>query len=91
MGWNTWNKFGCNINEDLIKTSADRIVELGLAQLGYKYVNIDDCWMLKDRDAQGHFIPDPQTFPSGMKALGDYIHDKGLKYGIYSSAGNMTC
>ena len=91
MGWNTWNKFACNITEDLIKKSADRMVELGLDKLGYKYVNIDDCWMLKERDAQGHMIPDPEAFPSGMKDLGDYIHSQGLKYGIYSSAGIYTC
>lgn len=91
MGWNTWNKFACNITEDLIKRSADKIVELGLDKLGYNYVNIDDCWMLEQRDANGHMVPDPVAFPSGMKSLGDYIHNKGLKYGIYSSAGNMTC
>lgn len=91
MGWNTWNKFGCGINETLIMRSADKIVELGLDKLGYKYVNIDDCWMLKERDSQGHIQPDPETFPNGMKALGDYIHSKSLLYGIYSSAGNLTC
>ena len=91
MGWNTWNKFACTINEDLIKGSADRLVELGLNKLGYKFVNIDDCWMLADRDANGHMIPDPVAFPSGMKALGDYIHSLGLNYGIYSSAGTLTC
>lgn len=59
--------------------------------MGYIYLNIDDCWMLSDRTPDGHFIPDPRTFPSGMRNLGDYIHSKGLKYGIYSSAGNLTC
>lgn len=91
MGWNTWNKFDCGINEDLIKRSADKILELGLDKLGYKYVNIDDCWNLKERDSLGHMQADPQAFPSGMKAMGDYIHSKGLKFGIYSSAGQYTC
>lgn len=91
MGWNSWNKFACDISETLIKQTADKIVALGLDKLGYEYVNIDDCWMLTDRDAQGHMVPDPETFPSGMKAVGDYIHSLGLKYGIYSSAGNYTC
>ena len=91
MGWNTWNKFQCGINEDLIKESADLIVKLGLADLGYKYVNVDDCWMTENRTKDGHFEVDPVAFPSGMKALGDYIHSLGLLYGIYSSAGSMTC
>ena len=67
------------------------MISLGLTKLGYEYLNIDDCWMLKERDAQGHMIPDPTTFPSGMKALGDYLHSKGLRFGVYSSAGNYTC
>jgi alpha-galactosidase len=91
MGWNTWNKFACGINEELIRRSADKIVDLGLAKLGYNYVNIDDCWNLKERDANGHIQADPAAFPSGMKAMGDYIHGKGLKFGIYSSAGTLTC
>mmetsp|Transcript_17236 Transcript_17236/g.16447 ORF Transcript_17236/g.16447 Transcript_17236/m.16447 type:complete len:106 (+) Transcript_17236:75-392(+) len=91
MGWNTWNKFGCDIKEDLIKDSADFIIKLGLDKLGYKYVNIDDCWMLEERTEDGHFIVDPVAFPSGMKALGEYIHSKGLYFGIYSSAGDFTC
>jgi alpha-galactosidase len=91
MGWNSWNKFACNVSESLIRQTADKIIDLGLDKLGYEYVNIDDCWMLTERDAQGHMIPDPQTFPSGMRALGDYIHSKGLKFGVYSSAGNYTC
>ena len=75
----------------MIKASADLIVNLGLADLGYKYVNVDDCWMQADRTEDGHFIIDEAAFPSGMKALGDYIHSLGLYYGIYSSAGTMTC
>lgn len=91
MGWNTWNKFGCNISEETIKSAADRIVDLGLDKLGYKYVNIDDCWNLANRDPEGHQQADPDRFPNGMKAVGDYIHGKGLLYGIYSSAGTKTC
>jgi alpha-galactosidase len=91
MGWNTWNKFACGITEDLIKQTADKIVEMGLDKVGYTYVNIDDCWNAVERDSQGRMQADPVTFPSGMKALGDYIHSKGLKFGIYSSAGTNTC
>jgi alpha-galactosidase len=91
MGWNTWNKFGCNISETLIKESADQIVEMGLSELGYNYVNLDDCWQLVERDASGHMVPDPIRFPNGMKPLGDYIHSLGLHFGIYSSAGTLTC
>lgn len=91
MGWNSWNKFGCNITENLIKQTADKIIELGLDKLGYKYVNLDDCWNAVERDSQGRMQADPVTFPSGMKNLADYIHKKGLKFGLYSSAGNLTC
>ena len=91
MGWNSWNKFKCHINEDLIRKTADRIVSLGLDKLGYKYVNLDDCWQLTRNSTTNRIQPDPITFPSGMKALGDYIHSKGLKYGVYTSAGTMTC
>ena len=90
MGYNFWNKFQCNITEDMAKGTADLFIELGLDKLGYEYLNLDDCWMETDRTADGHFIP-TEYFPSGMKALGDYIHDKGLKFGIYSSAGTLTC
>ena len=91
MGFNSWNKFACNVNEQVMKDAADKLVSLGLASVGYTYVNIDDCWNLADRDAQGHQQVDTTAFPSGMKALGDYIHSKGLLFGIYSSAGTMTC
>ena len=91
MGWNTWNKFGCKINEQLIKETADYIVKLGLDKVGYKYVNVDDCWALEGRDKDGHIIVDSKAFPSGMKSLSDYIHSKGLKFGLYSSAGYFSC
>jgi alpha-galactosidase len=90
MGWNTWNKFGCDVNEDLIKSAADAMVKSGMKDAGYQYVVIDDCWH-GERDSLGFIHPDPDRFPSGMKALADYIHSKGLKFGIYSDAGWKTC
>ncbi|KAL7582286.1 alpha-galactosidase 3 [Lactuca sativa] len=91
MGWNSRNFFACNINETLIKETADALISSGLADLGYNYVIIDDCWEALTRDAKGQLVPDPKTFPSGIKALADYVHGKGLKLGIYSSAGVFTC
>ncbi len=90
MGWNSWNKFGCNVNEALIRETADALVSSGMKDAGYLYVNIDDCWH-GERDALGFIKPDPARFPSGMKALADYVHSKGLKLGIYSDAGWKTC
>lgn len=91
MGWNSWNHFNCFINETTIKETADALVTTGLAQLGYRYVNIDDCWAEYNRDAKGYLVPKKSTFPSGMKAVADYVHSKGLKLGIYSDAGYRTC
>ena len=90
MGWNSWNTFACNVDEVLIREAADAIVTSGMKDAGYQYVVIDDCWHGK-RDSLGFIHPDPQRFPSGMKALADYIHSKGLKFGIYSCAGDQTC
>ena len=91
MGWNSWNRFRCEgMNEHLIKEVARAMVSSGLRDAGYRYVNVDDCWQEK-RGADGHIVPFASKFPSGMKALGDYIHDLGLKFGIYSCAGNYTC
>lgn len=90
MGWSTWNKFASNIDENVIKTMADAMVESGLSSVGYSYINIDDCWHGK-RDADGFIQPDKTKFPSGMKAVADYIHEKGLKLGIYSDCGTETC
>ena len=90
MGWNSWNKFGCDVSEKLIREVADAMVTSGMKDAGYQYVVIDDCWQV-DRDAQGNVIPDLKRFPSGMKALADYIHSKGLKFGLYSDAGTLTC
>jgi alpha-galactosidase len=91
MGWNTWNTFGCNINETLIRQMADAIVDHGLRDLGYKYVVVDDCWFNPDRDGQGNLQAHPQRFPSGMKALGDYLHSRGLLFGIYQGPLDQTC
>ncbi|CAL9079800.1 unnamed protein product [Musa textilis] len=114
MGWNSWNHFQCNINEQTIRETADALVNTGLANLGYRYVNIvvkwfnlltrfpdvvvvvsgsfsDDCWAELNRDSQGNLVPKKSTFPSGIKALADYVHGKGLKLGIYSDAGTQTC
>lgn len=90
MGWNSWNKFGCDVDENLIKEVADAMVSSGMKDAGYEYIVIDDCWQV-DRDKEGNIIPDPKRFPSGMKALADYIHSLDLKFGIYSDAGIKTC
>src|SRR3954467_8212068 len=83
MGWNSWNTFGCNINETLIRQMADSMVNSGMSAAGYQYVVVDDCWMNPNRDSAGNLQGDPSRFPSGMKALGDYLHSRGLKFGIY--------
>jgi alpha-galactosidase len=90
MGWNSWNKFGCNVSEQLIRGAADALVASGMKDAGYQYVVIDDCWQVR-READGTIVADPERFPSGMKALADYVHSKGLKFGIYSDAGTNTC
>lgn len=91
LGWNSWNTFTWDINEELIKQVADVFVEQGYKDAGYEYIVIDDCWSLRERDEHGRLVPDPAKFPSGMKALADYIHSKGLKFGMYSCAGTHTC
>lgn len=90
MGWNSWNKFGCNVSEKLIMEVADVLVQTGMADAGYEYVVIDDCWQV-DRDENGEIVVDKDRFPHGMKYLADYVHSKGLKFGIYSCAGTKTC
>jgi alpha-galactosidase len=90
MGWNSWNKFACNIREELVRQAADQMVSSGLREAGYQYIVIDDCWH-GPRDAEGRITADAQKFPSGIKALSDYVHSKGLKFGIYSDAGTKTC
>jgi alpha-galactosidase len=90
MGWNSWNKFACDVSEVLIRETADAMVSSGMKDAGYEYVIIDDCWQV-GRDSLGFIQPDPKRFPSGIKALADYVHSKGLKFGIYSCAGDKTC
>ncbi|MGN0574299.1 MAG: glycoside hydrolase family 27 protein [Acutalibacteraceae bacterium] len=92
MGFNTWNTFGENINENIIKETADAMVEKGLLDAGYEYLVIDDCWSERERDPEsGKIVPDKIKFPNGMKAVSDYVHSKGLKFGMYSCAGTRTC
>ncbi|KAJ7942593.1 Alpha-galactosidase [Quillaja saponaria] len=91
MGWNSWNHFNCLIDEKVIRETADALVSSGLSKLGYTYVNIDDCWAEIARDDKGNLVAKKSTFPSGIKALADYVHSKGLKLGIYSDAGYFTC
>jgi alpha-galactosidase len=91
MGWNTWNTFAANINEKLVKETAETLISSGMQEAGYKYIVLDDAWMAMERDAQGNLVADPNKFPSGMKALGDYLHEKGFKFGIYNCAGAKTC
>jgi len=90
MGWNSWNHFGCNISESLIHSTVETIVKDGLKAAGYTYVCLDDCWQ-GHRDENGTIHSDPQKFPSGIKALADFVHKNGLLFGIYSDAGEMTC
>lgn len=90
MGWMTWNLHGVNINEQLIRETADAMVANGMKDAGYQYVFIDDGWQ-GGRDNKNNIIPDPAKFPSGIKALADYVHSKGLKLGIYSDAAQLTC
>jgi len=90
MGWNSWNRFACNINEQLIRETTEAIAASGMRDAGYRYVILDDCWH-GERDAHGDIQPDAKRFPSGIKALADYVHSKGLKFGIYSDAGTRTC
>jgi alpha-galactosidase len=91
LGWNSWNRFGPEIHEDAVLAQAEALVRLGLAGLGYRYVVIDDCWSLKQRDAQGNLVADPAKFPSGIAALAGKVHALGLKLGIYSDAAELTC
>jgi alpha-galactosidase len=90
MGWNSWNKFGCHISEEIIRKQADAMVSSGMAAAGYTYVVVDDCWH-GTRDAMGNIHADAVRFPSGIKALADYVHERGLKFGIYSDTGEKTC
>src|ERR1700730_1136876 len=87
MGWNSWNKYACKgINEKVVRETADAMASNGMKDAGYQYVVIDDCWQTA-RDEAGNIVADPERFPSGIKALADYIHSKGMKFGIYTDAG----
>jgi alpha-galactosidase len=90
MGWNSWNRFGCDVDEKMLREAADALVSSGMRDAGYIYLVVDDCWH-GTRDSLGFIHPDPVRFPSGIKALTDYVHARGLKFGIYSCAGNKTC
>lgn len=92
MGWNSWNTFGCDISEKTVKETADLFIKLGLKDAGYQYVVIDDGWMEMERDAETlQLVPNKQKFPNGIKTVADYVHSKGLKFGIYNCAGTKTC
>ena len=89
MGWNSWNRYGCNVSEGLVKAMADGLISSGMKDAGYQYLIIDDCWQV-GRDKQGNLVADPQKFPSGIKSLADHLHSRGLKLGIYSVAARIT-
>ncbi len=91
MGWNSWNTFATNIDETLVKEMAEALISSGMQAAGYNYIVLDDGWETMTRDKDGDLVPDPNKFPSGMKALGDYLHEKGFKFGIHNCAGNTTC
>ncbi len=91
MGWNSWNKFACKgLNEQVVRATADAIATNGMKDASYIYVNLDDCWQ-SGRDADGNIVVDQEKFPSGIKAIADYVHSKGLKFGLYSDVGTKTC
>jgi len=91
MGWNSWNSFHCDVSAKLVEATADAMVASGMKAAGYIYVNIDDCWLLKKRGSHGELVPDPRKFPHGIAGVARYVHRKGLKLGIYESAGATTC
>jgi alpha-galactosidase len=91
MGWNSWNTFQTKISEKLVMETADRMVASGMKDAGYIYLVLDDGWMAMERDGKGDLVPDPKKFPNGMKAVADYVHSKGLKFGLYNCAGTKTC
>jgi alpha-galactosidase len=91
MGWNSWNKFRCRINEAIVQETTDLLVKTGLAAKGYRYVNLDDCWQIDRNETTNEIIEDKAKFPSGMGALAEYVHSKGLLFGLYSDSGFKTC
>ena len=91
MGWNSWNTFQTKIDEPLLKGMVDTYVSSGMKDAGYTYFVLDDGWMSMERDQSGSLVADPKKFPNGMKEFADYVHSKGLKFGIYNCAGTKTC
>lgn len=92
MGWDNWNAFACDVDAELVQSSAEAIVDLGLRDLGYEYVILDDCWSAgRNTSGNGSIIADLTKFPNGMAAVAEGVHDLGLKFGMYSSAGRYTC
>ena len=92
MGWNSWNTFQTNISEQLVKGIAEVMVSSGMKDAGYTYLVLDDGWMAMERDPKtGDLVPDPKKFPNGLKPVIDYVHSKGLKFGLYNCAGTKTC
>src|ERR1700744_399219 len=91
MGWNSWNTFAVHINEKLVMDMADAMVTSGMKDAGYTYLVLDDGWMAMERDSLGNLVPDPVKFPHGIKVVADYVHSKGLKFGLYNCAGTKTC
>jgi alpha-galactosidase len=91
MGWSSWYKFGCGINEGLFERTARAMVSTGMAAVGYRYVNVDDCWMSKKRGGAGALVPNPLEFPAGIAGVANYVHARGLKLGIYLDTGSATC
>lgn len=91
MGWSSWNKFGTDINEQMVKEMADALVSTRLRDAGYNHILLDDGWMEMERDAQGNLVPHREKFPNGIKVVADYVHSKGLKFGLYNCAGSKTC
>jgi len=90
LGWSTWNTFQGSVSDSLLRESADAMVSSGLLAAGYEYINLDDGWAI-GRDGQGNIIVDPKLFPNGLKPVSDYIHSKGLKFGMYTARGSTTC
>src|ERR1043166_9270410 len=90
MGWNSWNHFGCAVSAQLVREVADAMVANGLRDAGYRYVVIDDCWQVA-RDAQGRLWAASARFPGGIKPLADYVHSRGLQFGLYPDGGRRTC
>jgi alpha-galactosidase len=91
MGWNSWNTFQANISEKLVRETVDSMISSGMKDAGYTYIVLDDGWMMMERNKMGDLVPDPVKFPSGMKAVANYVHSKGFKFGLYNCAGTKTC